>query len=576
MKAHFRKYIIFVVCFLICSCNSGGNIPIVSQNNVLNNKTHKQQIVIKLSQSYLNKAYGISTDGNGNLYVAMADQNLIEKFNVINNKVTIIAGNGNTGKPLSGQDASTQPLHLTSIIKPKSTTAKGNSYLKSFSSKSFYGSIAADSLGDVYIADSGNSQIEVVDHVTGIMSVIAGGGSGAPSSNPQIATNVELSSPTGVALDNNNNLYVADSGNFVVEKINLITGMLNVVAGGGNNNPTLTPQLANTVSIMPYGVATDKEGNVFITDQLNSFVEMINLASQQLSVIAGNGSSGLAIPGVATSSPLGSSIDELSVDVNNNIYVADASNNEIEKITNGQLSIIVGNGQNGYPYFANPTKSSLSKPHGVSVDQAGNIYIADTNNQIVEKYSQSSNEFYIDYGVGFIKLVGPFQCVNDPVSGNKCGCLYDPQGGNTWYSDISQSGLIQDWSAGGAALANFNLTRHCGLNNWHLPSAPNALYARYSPTFPGGEWSSLFNLALQDGYSSSNLFVIWMLLNGFTMLNTPADSGYITYMSSGTYSSQNPNAINGLGHVYLDLTLNAVIVSSLPINNQLNAVLVSN
>lgn len=518
------------ICIGMCGCNSGGSIVPTSQENTISRTVARK--TMHLGQSYLNKAYGIASDSSGHVYLAMADQNIIQKISVSDGSILTVAGNGFVGKPVTGKPATTESLNLVA--------KRNNSQLSS--QKSFYGSIAIDKNDNIYIADIGNNEIEKVDHKTGIMTVVAGGGNSNPA-NGIPATSVELSSPTGVAVDANDNLYIADNGNGLLEQIT--KGKLNIIAGGGNNTPSAKSESATSVSIMPYGVATDSDGNVYITDQTNNFVEKIDISTNMLSVIAGNGNNGVPVTGVATDSPLGSNIDGLSVDGKDNVYIADASNNEIEKIESGQLSVIVGNGQNGYPYLGIPTKSSLSKPHGVGVDKSGNVYIADTNNQIIEKYSTTTNKFYINYGTGFIRLVGAFQCVNDAVTGNKCGCLYDPQSGYVWYAGI-KTGYLTNWQINGNAINTFNSKGHCGINNWHLPKivTPSWSGNPYDtmplvdiyPQAPGGSLSALALASVTiNGTESFHL-----LKNGFYKDSTddaPSDQlgGYWLNNPNGTY-----------------------------------------
>lgn len=536
--------LISIASTIIYGCNSGGGSS-ASGVNLLNQTPHQVSILkAKLGSSYLNKGYGIAVESNGNLYVSMADQNIIQKIDATDSTVTTIAGNGNVGKPLSGQMANTQPLSL----KVSRAVVSRDTYLKSPPTTSFYGSIAVDDKGNLYIADSGNNQIEKVDHTNHIMTVIAGGGNPkeSPSTTAQKATSVSLSRPTGVAVDNKNNLlYIADNGNFEIEKVTLATKELKVIAGGGNNNPSTTSQSATTVSIMPYGITTDKTGNLYITDQMNNQVEKINTTSKNLIVIAGNGNAGVPTPGTATDSPLGGSIDGIAIDDNGNLYVADSSNNMVEKVANGNLSVVVGNGVAGYPYYSIPTKSSISKPHGVAVDGIGNLYVADTDNQIIEKYSINNN-FYINFGAGFIQLSGPFQCVNDNVTGKSCGCLYDPQSGYTWYAGI-KNGDLPDWLANGNALTAFNSKNHCGLQ-FHLPNITTPSWGT-SPYMlqpilvetqsPGGSISSLVKLAnLEDNSNSFHL-----LNNGFYAdygSSTPEDVYWLND-SSGLYTGSNTN-----------------------------------
>lgn len=541
MKTINNLSLIFVIALSVCGCNSGSSAT-ANANSVNIQTISKSRVFLK--QSYFNKPYGIAIDSTGNLYIAMADQNIIQKISATDHSISTIAGNGFEGKPVSGNLATSEPLSL--VRKKYVSSAKGAMQSKSSSTAtSFYGSVAIDGADNVYIADTNNNQIEKVDHTTGLMTVVAGGGSGSPLNGAQ-ATSVTLSGPTGIAIDANNNLFIADNGNLEVEEVNLNRGVINIVAGGGNNTPGLTAESSTSVSIMPYGVATDNNRNIYITDTMNEYVEKINLSNKNLIVVAGNGTAGVPTPGASTNSALGSNITGITLDSAGNIYVADSSNNEIEKISStNMLSVIVGNGQNGYPYSANPTTSSLSKPHSVAVDQKGNLFVADTDNQIIEKYS-IDGDFYINYGTGFIRLVGAFQCVNDAVTSNKCGCLYDPQSGNTWYAGI-KSGYLTNWLANGSDVIAFNGKNHCGLNNWHIPNLTTPAWGNtpyslqpivISAKKPGGSLSSL----VVDAETKDDKSVFHLLNNGFYTDYgdlVPQLNGYWINASSGSYIYSN-------------------------------------
>jgi len=109
----------------------------------------------------------------------------------------------------------------------------------------------------------------------------------------------------------------------------------------------------------------------------------------ELSPFAGNGGYGLPTPGAATSSTLYYP-DDVAVDASGDVYIADSLNNEVEKVTpSGQLSVIAGTGSAGTPTAGPATSSRLDDPTGVAVDAAGDVYIADNDNAVVEKVTPS-------------------------------------------------------------------------------------------------------------------------------------------------------------------------------------------
>ena len=274
-----------------------------------------------------------------------------------NLSITAIAGTGTAGPPTVGAATSS-----------KLNTPKG---------------VAVDSSGNVYIADQQNNVIEKVTP-GGQLSIIAGNGtSGAPTAGP--ATGSNLSHPTGVAVDANKNVYIADTGNNDVEKITGTT--LTVIAGQGpgpGGLPTNGPATASALNV-PQGVAVDSSGDVYIADTGNNDVEEIT--GTTLTVIAGSaaGTQGSPTPGAAANSDLNHPTG-LAVDGNGNLYIADTGNDEVEKVTlGGTLSIFAGTGSANFPTAGPATASDLDLPTGVATDGAGNVYIADNGDGDTEE-----------------------------------------------------------------------------------------------------------------------------------------------------------------------------------------------
>ncbi len=274
--------------------------------------------------------------------------------------LSIVAGTGSQGAPTPGPAVSSQ---LNNPFK-----------------------VTVDSAGNVYIADNANHEIEKVTP-SGTLSVVAGTGSqGAP--NPGPATSSPLNYPQAVAVDSAGNLYVADWGSSEILKVTP-SGTLSVVAGTGSQGAPTPGPATNSSLGHPYGVGVDSAGNVYVADTYNFVIEKIT-PSGTLSIVAGTGSPGAPNPGPATSSQLGWTFG-VAIDPAGNLYIADGSSHEIEKVTpSGILSIVAGTGSQGAPTPGPATSSQLNDPSGVAVDPTtGDVYIADTGSQEIEKVTQS-------------------------------------------------------------------------------------------------------------------------------------------------------------------------------------------
>jgi sugar lactone lactonase YvrE len=252
--------------------------------------------------------------------------------------------------------------------------------------------VTGDANGDLYVANTSTGVVNVNEiAANGTVSVIAGGGGNTPSTTPQSATSVQLGYPDGVAVDANGDVFIADDGaDSVVYEVT--AGELTVVAGGGGSAPSTTPQSATTVQLAgPQGVAVDSAGNLYIADGQgradDDAVEKVTPAGQ-LSVIAGGGAGQPSTtPQAATSVALGDP-GGIAVDADGNLYIADDVDNVVEEVTpGGELSIIAGNSSfdSGAPTYNGPaTASLLHRPTGVSVAANGMLYIADRGNATID------------------------------------------------------------------------------------------------------------------------------------------------------------------------------------------------
>jgi hypothetical protein len=307
------------------------------------------------TSSPLNDPQGMVVDSGGNLYIADANNNEIEKVTPTGT-LSIFAGTGSSGAPIPGP-ATSSPLNV-----PRG--------------------LAVDAAGNIIIADSDNGMVEKVTP-TGTLSIIAGTASPGPPI-PGPATSSPLDGPTGVAIDSAGNLYIADEGNNQIFKVTP-SGTLSIIAGTGGSGPPTPGPATSSPLYSPADVAVDSVGNLYIADQGNNLIEEVT-PSGTLSIIAGTpGSSGAPSPGPATSSPLNNPLG-VAVDSASNLYIADQGNNVIEEVTpSGTLSIIAGTGSLGAPAPGPATSSPLSYPGAVAVVSPGNFYIADSSNSQVEQ-----------------------------------------------------------------------------------------------------------------------------------------------------------------------------------------------
>jgi len=258
--------------------------------------------------------------------------------------------------------------------------------------------VAVDTNGNIYIADRGNHAIRKVDISTGNISTVAGTiGSDGETGDGGVATSATLDDPSGVAVDTNGNIYIADTSNHAIRKVDISTGNISTVAGTlGTSGATGDGGLATNATLnFPYDIAIDLSGNIYIADKSNHAIRKVDITTGNISTVAGTiGSDGATGDGgLATSATLKYPYG-VDVDLSGNIYIADKGNDAIRKvdITTGNISTVAGtleiSGVTGDGGLA--TSATLNAPYGVNVDTSGNIYIADTSNNAIRKVDIST------------------------------------------------------------------------------------------------------------------------------------------------------------------------------------------
>jgi sugar lactone lactonase YvrE len=379
--------------------------------------------------AYLGRASGLALDGAGNLFIADEISHRIRKVAAATGLISTVAGNGTPGEAGDGGPAtSAQLLNADGIA----VDSLGNLYIgdgnrirmvtavtgvittiAGVQSYGFSGDggpatsarldgakgIVFDNSGNLYFSDTRNFRVRMIAAATSVITTVAGGGSGLGEN--QAATTVSLV-PDGLALDADGNLYIADFQNFRVRKVAKSTGLITTVAGSGRLYDVASGSgdggAATTARLFPTGVVFDAQGNLFVAEAVGSggFVRKVTppmLPALLMKPVAGNGTAGFSGDGaVATAAQLNAPAG-LAVDVAGNVYIADLGNHRIRKIAvaTNVISTIAGTGSAGFSGDGGAAPAAqLSSPSGVTVDGAGDVYIADRGNNRIRRIAAAT------------------------------------------------------------------------------------------------------------------------------------------------------------------------------------------
>lgn len=270
--------------------------------------------------------------------------------------------------------------------------------------------VSLDTFGNVYIADAANQRIRKITAATGIISTIAGTGSIGYAGDGGAATLATFNSPIGIDVDAAGNIYIADVGNHCIRKITAATGFISTVAGIGSGGFSGDGGAATSARLQsPYDVTVDVSGNLFIADVSNNCIRKVTASTGIISTVAGTTSPGFSGDGAAASLAKLYQPFSIAVDASNNLYIADAANNRIRKVTasTGVISTIAGTGTAGYSGDGSTaTTAQLNKPYSIDVDNSGNVYFSDFNNQRIRKITTSTGIISTIAGTGSFGFSG--------------------------------------------------------------------------------------------------------------------------------------------------------------------------
>lgn len=320
---------------------------------------------------------------------------LISTYIVQSQIITTIAGSGSSGFSGDGGLATTARLNLPF-------------------------NITFDKSDNIYIADTYNNSVRKIDSESGIISTVVG-----TADKKQVS---ELKTPTGLTFDNFNNLFIADLANLRIRKVNLDTGSSITLVGKKSEieRPNIDSYLGG-----PFSVVFDKVGNLYVSINGDHKVSKVDFSTGIVSIIAGTGEMGYSGDGVLAKNSKLNSPTGLALDGKGNLFISDSGNERVRKVdlTTGIISTIAGTGVNGFLGDGSlAIKSQLSNPIGLAVDDQGDLFIVDRNNNRIRKINISTGIISTIAGTGEAGFSGDGDLARNALLSNPTGLAFSSDG----------------------------------------------------------------------------------------------------------------------------------------------------
>ena len=499
------------------------------------------------SAAQINFPQGVALDAAGNIFIADNGNDVIRRIDAVTQNISTFAGNGNVG--YTGDDGAATQATLN-----------------------FPEGIATDAAGNLYIADSSNNVIRMVNAASNLISTVAGTGVQGYSGDGGPATAALFFNPEGVAVDATGNLYISDTDNAVVRKVDTNHNITTIIGNhnfgfGGDGGPAINATLTNT-----FGLAVDAAGDVWVADLWNNRVRMYTAASGILNTVVGDGS--VYDGGPATSASLYFPRNP-TVDNQNNIYITDEGNNRIREVNakTGIITTIAGvnvpcvNTTQTCGDGGPATAANLFNPHSVGLDFANTgslVIIADTGDNRIRQVDTATGIITTIVGTGVAGFSGDGGPATAAQINSPRGFAYDTSG-NLYFVDTSNhrirkidktTGIISTVAGSGGFAAR---SQGCGRGGYTGDGGPATSATLHCPL--GLDIDANNNIYIADYLND-----VIREVNGTTgIITTIVGTGVFGYTGDGgpataaTLNAPDRVSVNGAGNLFISDSLNNVI-----------------
>ena len=356
----------FVMCCFLCFPVKAQNITTIAGNGSNGNDGDDGPATC----AGIPKPIGLCLDGKGFLYLSVS--NSIRKIDLANNIITRVAGSDTYGYSGDGGPA-------------KDALMQNPYYL------------CLDQKNNLYVSETGGHRIRKINLTTGIVSTFAGNGTAGFSGDGGPASLASLNTPRGICTDGADNIYITDYVNNKIRKVDGLTGIITTIAGNGSQVETGDGGLAVNAGIpLPNSIVTDPAGNIYFAEVVplvTSRIRKINGATGIITTIAGNNNYAYSGDGgPALNAELFNPV-ALTLDLSGNIYISENDDSRIRMInaSTGIISTIAGNGTNGFGGDGGPAVlGTMNFPRQLAHDGAGNLYVADLFSNRIRKVGDAA------------------------------------------------------------------------------------------------------------------------------------------------------------------------------------------
>ena len=319
--------------------------------------------------------YGVVLDAAGDLFIADTGNSVIREVNASTDVINTVAGNGTAGYSGDGKAATSAKLNLPQFV-------------------------AVDAARDLFIADTSNNRIREVNAGDGTIATVAGNGTKGYSGDAGAPTAAKLDLPTAVVLDAAGNLDIADAGNCRVRQVSFSANTITTLVGdglceySGDGGPAADAEVGS-----PCSLAADAAGDLFLVNNYYNVVRKVDGATGAINTVAG----GCLGDGGAAASAALNLPEGIALDAAGNLFIADSANNSIRRMDHatGVITTVVGDGCADYSGDGGlAADAELTSPSAVAVDAAGNVFIADTGDNVIREVDHASGIITTFAGTG--------------------------------------------------------------------------------------------------------------------------------------------------------------------------------